>query len=426
MCLYFQAVVGVHAQISSAFLEKFQNKTELCTGVQRSSGVKVKKIHGEKWILTGSLPQIQLAHKYLQNEFAKMKSAGHSLKLTKEETKEMSHENTSENLSGNPKRSLRSSTKTGKGGSHYTTKTESSTNDERTHLNKDSKPRDAVVQIPMQEFSYHSLFYFRDNWLKDCDCNITYGNGNIILTGNRENTEKLADELKATLAEIDMDKMQTDLKHKDTVRKFENMRDQQEVYVKYFENPSKCGLEFAGFSNAKIKEIKEHVSNAIKKEEKALEVGQPTAAKSGPSVNKNDPQNIQMLFTNEGLKIQVYKGDITSLNVDCIVSSNTNKLSNVSGVAKAIANAAGQSFQEECKKYIKDFQELQKGFCCTTGAGNLPYRYVIHVAGPIWERGRNSTVEAVLKMSMFSIMKEADRLRLRSVAIPAISAGIVH
>ncbi|XP_062603397.1 protein mono-ADP-ribosyltransferase PARP9-like [Saccostrea cucullata] len=414
-----QAVVCIHAQISSMFLEKFKDKIGLQKGIETSSGVRVKEIPGRKWLLTGSLPQIHLAHKYLRNELTKIKSATeHSIqsqgtgKTPPQSTtaQTVDHANTLDiSKSRRSQRSFNAESPS-TGGSAFPS--------QKSNVNQ--------LVIQMEEIQYEILLFFHSYWSgKELCRQFTYENGNLKLTGNKENIEKLESELTALLAEINRDQLKSqDLVFKDLLKNVKK-REQLEVFVKYFENLDSCWLEFAGFSNEKINELKDNLVREIEKEKKAIESRKLPVAEGGTSVNE-EPNNVQRFYTNENLEIKVYKGSITNLNVECIVSSNTRKLENFMGVAKAIANAAGPGFTEECKALVKAKGEIEKGFCCTTGPGKLPYRYVIHVVGPIWTAKSNSDVGSILKQSILSILKEATRLGVRSVALPAISAGQNH
>ena len=57
----------------------------------------------------------------------------------------------------------------------------------------------------------------------------------------------------------------------------------------------------------------------------------------------------------------------------------------------------------------------------TTGAGNLPARYVIHALGPHYRE--TPETEQMLTAAYTNSLREADKVGARSVAFPAISAG---
>ena len=55
-----------------------------------------------------------------------------------------------------------------------------------------------------------------------------------------------------------------------------------------------------------------------------------------------------------------------------------------------------------------------------TGAGQLPCRHVIHVAEPMWPMNE----ESLLYDAIMNILKQAECLKCKSLALPVISAGV--
>lgn len=65
---------------------------------------------------------------------------------------------------------------------------------------------------------------------------------------------------------------------------------------------------------------------------------------------------------------------------------------------------------------------LPVGYAVATGAGLLPCRWVIHTVGPNWHRGQQDSAD--LARCFTSSLAEAVRVGARSVAFPAVSAGV--
>ncbi len=115
--------------------------------------------------------------------------------------------------------------------------------------------------------------------------------------------------------------------------------------------------------------------------------------------------------------IKVILGDITEENTDAIVNAANSHLKHGGGVAGAIVRKGGKIIQEESDKI---------GYCPVgkavyTSAGMLKAKYVIHAVGPRWGEGNE---ENKLRSAVRSALELATELKLKSIAIPAISTGI--
>ena len=122
--------------------------------------------------------------------------------------------------------------------------------------------------------------------------------------------------------------------------------------------------------------------------------------------------------------IEAVQGDLTRQQVDAIVNAANSSLLGGGGVDGAIHAAAGPTLLQECREVRRTAypQGLPVGYAVATGAGNLPCRWVIHTVGPNWNRGERERAD--LARCFSSSLAEAARVGARSVAFPAISAGI--
>ena len=115
--------------------------------------------------------------------------------------------------------------------------------------------------------------------------------------------------------------------------------------------------------------------------------------------------------------IELIEGDITEMNTDAIVNAANTALQLGAGVAGAIRRKGGPRIQEECDK----IGQTSVGSAVITTGGNLKARYVIHAVGPRWGEGNE---ELKLRDATKNSLTIADKNLLKTIAFPAISAGI--
>ena len=129
-------------------------------------------------------------------------------------------------------------------------------------------------------------------------------------------------------------------------------------------------------------------------------------------------------MTRHGALIEVVEGDITPERVDAIVNAANGSLLGGGGVDGAIHRAAGPRLLEECREVRRTAYPngLPVGEAVATGAGDLPATWVIHTVGP--NRHAGQTDPALLASCFATSLREAVNVGARSVAFPAISAGI--
>ncbi|CAF2647099.1 unnamed protein product [Rotaria sp. Silwood2] len=143
------------------------------------------------------------------------------------------------------------------------------------------------------------------------------------------------------------------------------------------------------------------------------------------NTNENDTNPVITVVVNSrGQTIVVEKGDITMVkNVDAIVNAANGPLYHAGGVDKEIADAAGPTFDQECRQIIAKNGGLpiSAGKAVKTTAGNLPFKCVIHAIGPQYTDG-DQQERPLLFSSVLSSLKLAEGESFTSVALPAISS----
>ncbi|AJW79774.1 O-acetyl-ADP-ribose deacetylase [Clavibacter michiganensis] len=122
--------------------------------------------------------------------------------------------------------------------------------------------------------------------------------------------------------------------------------------------------------------------------------------------------------------LEAVRGDITRQDVDAIVNAANSSLLGGGGVDGAIHRAAGPELLAACRRIRSE--ELPDGLPAGDAVGTpgfrLPARHVIHTVGPVWSRSEDRT--AVLASAYRRSIEVAASLGLRSVALPAVSAGV--
>ena len=116
--------------------------------------------------------------------------------------------------------------------------------------------------------------------------------------------------------------------------------------------------------------------------------------------------------------IKIVRGNIVNVTTEAIVNSANNNLMPGAGSNKMIFYAAGDKLVEACSKI---------GYCETgkavyTSGFNIPAKYIIHAVGPYWHGGFDNEAQK-LASCYISIMRIAESLGLKSIAMPALCTG---
>jgi O-acetyl-ADP-ribose deacetylase (regulator of RNase III) len=122
--------------------------------------------------------------------------------------------------------------------------------------------------------------------------------------------------------------------------------------------------------------------------------------------------------------IEIVRGDITEHDVDAVVNAANSSLLGGGGVDGAIHRRGGPEILQECRalRAGRLVEGLPTGAAVATTAGRLPARWVIHTVGPVHAAGEDRS--HLLASAYRESLRVADELGAKTVAFPAVSAGV--
>ncbi|HVE99235.1 MAG TPA: O-acetyl-ADP-ribose deacetylase [Mycobacteriales bacterium] len=122
-------------------------------------------------------------------------------------------------------------------------------------------------------------------------------------------------------------------------------------------------------------------------------------------------------------RITIVRDDITRQDVDAIVNAANPSLLGGGGVDGAIHRVGGPEVLAACRDLRAGPLRggLPTGDAVATTAGELPARWVIHTVGPVYAAVADPAT--LLERCHTAVLRVADELGARSVALPAISCG---
>ncbi|GAB7182332.1 O-acetyl-ADP-ribose deacetylase [Kitasatospora sp. Ki12] len=125
-------------------------------------------------------------------------------------------------------------------------------------------------------------------------------------------------------------------------------------------------------------------------------------------------------------RITLVEGDITEQQVDAVVNAANSSLLGGGGVDGAIHRRGGPEILEECRRLRASHwgKGLATGRAVATTAGRLPARWVVHTVGPVYRAEEYEERAGLLASCYRESLRVAAELGARTVAFPAVSAGI--
>lgn len=144
-------------------------------------------------------------------------------------------------------------------------------------------------------------------------------------------------------------------------------------------------------------------------------------------ITKQAVLSIQPLQFKKGrIQVNVYQGSILKVKADAVVNAANEGLSHGAGVALAICDAAGKEFDDECQRKLSLKGSLKTTQVLATRPGNLKkqFKYILNAVGPRWDQYSDKTkCLSDLHDTIVNILKEAEKLYIRTLVMPAISSS---
>ncbi|MEJ2886042.1 O-acetyl-ADP-ribose deacetylase [Actinomycetospora aeridis] len=123
-------------------------------------------------------------------------------------------------------------------------------------------------------------------------------------------------------------------------------------------------------------------------------------------------------------EITLERGDITTAEVDAVVNAANSGLLGGGGVDGAIHRAGGPAILAACRELRRTTlpDGLPTGRAVATTAGDLAAQWVIHTVGPVYVTSEDRS--GLLASAYRESLRVADEVGARTVAFPAVSAGV--
>jgi O-acetyl-ADP-ribose deacetylase (regulator of RNase III) len=115
--------------------------------------------------------------------------------------------------------------------------------------------------------------------------------------------------------------------------------------------------------------------------------------------------------------IEIYRGDITRLELDALVNAANNQLWMGGGVAGALKRAGGKEIEGEAVRK----GPIPIGQAIITGAGKLEAKYIIHAA--VMGQDLKTDAEKIRQATRNSLLR-AEEIGIKTMAFPALGTGV--
>ncbi|XP_045460962.1 protein GDAP2 homolog isoform X2 [Harmonia axyridis] len=118
-------------------------------------------------------------------------------------------------------------------------------------------------------------------------------------------------------------------------------------------------------------------------------------------------------------KIILWNGDISALQVDAIVNSTNESMTESNPISDRIYQRAGSDLKEEINV---DIRECRTGEAIVTRGHALPARYIIHTVGPKYNIKYQSASENTLHCCYRNVLQKTKELGLHSLGLCVINS----
>lgn len=162
----------------------------------------------------------------------------------------------------------------------------------------------------------------------------------------------------------------------------------------------------------------EHGSLILKDTGCVVQLVDETTAGQGGVPDIAVPKPVYQNQTSDGVEIVVCKADLCQYPVHAVVCGTTEDLKNTSGLARALASAAGPQLQLECDQLITSGGQLKSGECViTSSVGQLCCKNVIFTVASRLDSANVKTL-ANLKIAIIRSLQLAELHGCTTVAMP--------
>ncbi|KAK7485889.1 hypothetical protein BaRGS_00022884, partial [Batillaria attramentaria] len=291
------------------------------------------------------------------------------------------------------------------------------------HQPEPIKPQ--TFEIALDELQYEALEYLLGDTFKQAVTANKTGNGQVIVKSQKS---ALDEERLNSLRREDLQLPADDLSRLGS--SLDAKDEGLEAFVKPLPDQGKVAIfafDYNTITKAKhlvsVKAGKVKVTSRARRRFDGGQGSGQTETSPPHSMETVSTQAVREFTTRAGMKVLVYKTDITKLPVDAIVNAANGGLNHGGGVAAAIARAAGPALEDEGDAYIRKNRTLKVTEVLPTTAGAMQCQKVLHAVGPRWFDYQDKTLcQQDLEQTVFNCLKTAHDLGFSSLALSSISS----